>query len=124
METLRNRNVAYRERKMRTNFFGTNFLNSQRKFPGQLAFQPGSDILIVQLANNTRERKMRTKFFGTNFLTSLRNPGHPSKIPGTSQIPLFETQGRQTCEGGHELFDPLPFVWKTATPPGALRPRS
>ena len=25
-------------------------------------------------------------------------PGHPGKIPGTSQIPLFETQGRQTFE--------------------------
>ena len=55
-----------------------------------------------------RERKMRTNFFCTNFLSTPTSPGHPSKIPGTSQIPLFETQGRQTFEGGHENFlDPL-----------------
>ena len=43
------------------------------------------------------------------------------KIPGTSQIPLFETQARQTFEGGHELFGHHPFAWKTPTPPGGLR---
>ena len=40
-------------------------------------------------------------------------PGHPGQIPRTSQIPLFETQGRQTFEGGHELFGHQPFAWKT-----------
>ena len=30
-------------------------------------------------------------------------------------------QGRQTFEGGHELFDHHPFAWKTPTPPGGLR---
>ena len=70
---------------------------------------------------DSRERKMRTNFFCTNFLNTPRGPGHPGKIPRTSQTPLFETQGRPTFEGGHELFDPHPFAWKTPTPPGGLR---
>ena len=70
---------------------------------------------------NFRERKMRTKFFCTNFLNTARGPGHPGKIPGTSRIPLFETQGRQSFEGGHEVFGHHPFAWKTPTPPGGLR---
>ena len=68
-----------------------------------------------------RERKMCTNFFCTNFSNTPRGPGHPGKIPGTFQIPLFETQGRQTFEGGHELFGHHPFAWKTPTPPGGLR---
>ena len=65
---------------------------------------------------------MRTNFFGTNVLNSPRGPGHPGKIPGDiQQIPLFETQGRQTFGGGHELFDPHPFAWKNPTQPGGLR---
>ena len=64
---------------------------------------------------------MRTKFFCTNFLNTRRGPGHPGKIPGTSRIPLFETQGRQSFEGGHEVFGHHPFAWKTPTPPGGLR---
>ena len=68
-----------------------------------------------------RERKMRTKFFCTSFLNTPRGPGHPGKIPGTSQIPLFETQGRQTFEGGHEVFGHHSFEWKNPTPPGGLR---
>ena len=64
---------------------------------------------------------MRTKIFCTNFLNTPRGPGHPGKIPGTSQIPLFETQGRQSFEGEHEVFDHHPFPWKTPTPPGGLR---
>ena len=51
----------------------------------------------------TRERKMRTNFFCTNFSSTPRGPGHPGQIPGTSQIPLLQTQGRQTFEAGHEL---------------------
>ena len=68
-----------------------------------------------------RERKMHTKFFCTNFLNTARGPGHPGKIPGTSRIPLFETQGRQSFEGGHEVFGHHLFAWKTPTPPGGLR---
>ena len=64
---------------------------------------------------------MRTKFFCTSFLNTARGPGHPGKIPGTSRIPLFETQGRQSFEGGHEVFGHHPFAWKTPTPPGGLR---
>ena len=36
-------------------------------------------------------------------------------------MPLFETQRRQTFEGGHELFGHHPSAWKTSTPPGGLR---
>ena len=72
-------------------------------------------------SNNIRERKMRTKFFCTTFLNTPRRPGHPGKNPGTSQIPRLETQGRQTFEGGHEVFGHHPFEWKTPTPPGGLR---
>ena len=68
-----------------------------------------------------RERKMRTNFFCTNFLNTARGPGHPGRIPGTSRIPLFETQGRQSFDGGHEVFGHHPFAWKTPTPPGGLR---
>ena len=68
-----------------------------------------------------RELKMRTNFLSTNFWNTPRGPGYPGKIPGTSQIPLFETQGRQTFEGEHEVFGHHPFVWKTPTPPGGLR---
>ena len=68
-----------------------------------------------------RERKMRTNFFCTTFLNTPRVLGYPGKIPGTSQIPLLETQGRQTFEGGHEVFDPHPSAWKTPTSPGGLR---
>ena len=70
---------------------------------------------------DVRERKMRTNFFCTNFLNTPRGPGHPGKIPGTSQSPLFETQGRQTFEGVHEVFGHHPFEWKTPTPPGGLQ---
>ena len=42
--------------------------------------------------------------------------GHPSKIPAKSQILSLETRGKQTFEGGHELFDPHPFTWKTPHP--------
>ena len=69
---------------------------------------------------NHRERKMRTNFFCTDFLNTPRGPGHPGKIPGTSQIPLFESQGAQTFEGWHKLFGHHPFAWKTPTPPGGL----
>ena len=72
-------------------------------------------------ASSGRERKMRTNFFCTNFLNTRSLPGHPGKIPGTSQIPLFETQGRQSFEGEHEVFDHHPFPWKTPTPPGGLQ---
>ena len=54
------------------------------------------------------------------FVNTPRGSGHPGKIPGTSLIPLFETQGRQTFEGWHELFGHHPFAWKTPTPPGGL----
>ena len=64
---------------------------------------------------------MRTNFFCTNFLNTPRGPGHPGKIPRTSQIPPSETQGRHTFEGEHELFGHHPFAWKTPPPPGGLR---
>ena len=71
--------------------------------------------------NFNREKKVRTNFCCTNFLHTPRGPGHPGKIPGTSQIPFFETPGRQTFKGGHELFGHHSFAWKTTTPPAGLR---
>ena len=41
--------------------------------------------------------KCTRAFACTNFLNTPRGPGHPGKISGTSQIPLFETQR------GHKL---------------------
>ena len=79
------------------------------------------EMTKIEPRNKIRERKMRTKFFCTNFLNTARGPGHPGKIPGTSRIPLFKTQGRQSFEGGHEVFGHHPFAWKTPTPPGGLR---
>ena len=67
---------------------------------------------------------MHTKFLCTNFLNTARGPGHPGKIPGTSRIPLFETQGRQSFEGGHEVFGHHPFAWKTPTPPAVSGPKN
>ena len=64
---------------------------------------------------------MRANFFCSNFLITPRGAGHPGKIPGTSQIPLFENQGRRTFAGGHEPFGHHPFTWKTPTPPGGLQ---
>ena len=65
--------------------------------------------------------KMRTNFFCTNFLNSPRGPGYPGQIPRTFQIPPFQTQGRQTFEGGQELFGHHPFARKTRTPPSGGR---
>ena len=48
-------------------------------------------------------------------------PGHPGKIPGTSQALSLEALGKQTFEGGNERFDPHPFACKTPTPLGNLR---
>ena len=72
-------------------------------------------LASIGRADLVRERKMHTNFFCTNFLSTPRGPGHAGKIPGTSQTPLLETQGRQTFEGGHELFGHHPFAWKTPT---------
>ena len=52
-------------------------------------FRDRWEVSPLASAYRIRERKMRT-----NFLNTPRGPGHPGKIPGTSQIPLFETQGR------------------------------
>ena len=62
-----------------------------------------------------KEQKMRTNFIFTNFSNTPRGPGHPGRTFGTSQVPPFETQGRQTFEGGHELFGLHPFAWRTPT---------
>ena len=75
-------------------------------------------LLVILCIGNEKCARI---FFGTNFLNTAGVPGHPDQNPGTSQIPLFETQGRQTFEGGHEVFGHHPFPWKTPTPPGSLR---
>ena len=61
--------------------------------------------------------------------TFLHWPLEHPQGPGTSRqnsldIPrssLRNPQGRQTFEGGHELFDHHTFAWKTLAPPGSLR---
>ena len=58
--------------------------------------------------------------FCENYLNTPWRPGHPGKTR-TSQIPLFETQGRQAFEGGRKLFGHHPFAGKNTTPPGSLR---
>ena len=49
------------------------------------------------------------RFFclSTNFLNTPKGRGHPVKIPRTSQIPLFETQGRQTFDTQRALESAL-----------------
>ena len=63
---------------------------------------------------------MRGNFFAQTFSTPLGVRDIPAKFPGHPRF-LFETQGRQTFEGGHELFRHHPFVWKNPTRPGGLR---
>ena len=70
---------------------------------GLADFLAPSNFGIPEVPVN-REPKVHTNFFCTKFLNTPRGPGHPGKILGTSQTPLFETPGRQTFEGGHELF--------------------
>ena len=55
-----------------------------------------------------REQKMRTNFFGTNFWDTPRGPGHPGKIPGTSQIPPFETQEDKLSREGTNISATTP----------------
>ena len=57
---------------------------------------------------------MRTNLFCINLLNTPRGPGHPSKISGTSQIPVFETQGRQPSREGTNF---------SATTPSCGRPQ-
>ena len=65
--------------------------------------------------------KNEHELFLHKLLNTPKGLGHPGKTPGTSQIPLLETQGRQTFEGEHELFGHHSFAWKTHTPPDGLR---
>ena len=58
-------------------------------------------LKIISPTNLGNERCAKT--FLHKLFEHSRGPGHHGKIPGTSQIPLFETQGRQTFEGGREL---------------------
>ena len=57
---------------------------------------------------------MRTNSFCTKFLNTPRGPGHPSKIPGTSQSPPFEAQGR---------LETL-TAWLVQTPTSRISPKS
>ena len=94
--------------------------HSRRLFPGSLKFNEKTAIYKTPPG---RERKNEHElFFAQTFLSTPRCPGHPGKIPGISQIPLFENPRKdKTFEGGHEVFDPHPFAWKTPTPPSGLR---
>ena len=85
------------------------------------AGSPSGKVLLLTAHMCYEGTKNAHELFCTNFLNTPKGPRHPGKIPGTSQIPLFETQGRQTFKGEHELFGHHPCAWKTPTPPGGLR---
>ena len=109
--------------------FQGQFLFVQKTVPPKMLMFIGFSCLIpppppffcppASLRAVTRERKMRTNFLSTNFWNAPRGPGHPGKIPGTSQIPLFETQGRQTFEprGRAQGFLPPPLCVEDPHPP-------
>ena len=68
----------------------------------------------MEIYQTSRENLLGTKnahkLFCANFLNTPRGLGHPGKIPGTFQIPLFETQGRQTFAWGRApTFWPPPL---------------
>ena len=66
---------------------------------------------------------MRTNFFYTNFLNTPRGPGHPGKIPGTSQILLFEPKEDKLSREGANFSATTPSRGRPPppTPPGGLR---
>ena len=73
-----------------------------------------------------RKRKMRTKFFLHKLFEHRQGSGtsrqNSRDIPDSSlRNPRSLGQGRQSFEGGHEVFGHHPFAWKTPTPPGGLR---
>ena len=55
------------------------------------------------------------KHFLQKLFENPRTPGHPRKIPGTSQVPLFETPKKRLSRE-ERTFRPPPFAWKTPTP--------
>ena len=71
-------------------------------------------LLSRHFAVHSGDRITSTKRFCTNFSNTSRGPGHAGKIPRTSQVPSFKNQGKQTFEGGRELFD----HHRSPTPPG------
>ena len=79
--------------------------------------------LGLRLRNASQRCLQGTKNAHELFLHKLfehpKGLGHPGKSPGTFQIPLFETQGRQTFEGGHELVGHHPTLrMQDPHPPG------
>ena len=66
-----------------------------------------------------RERKMPTNFFVHKLFEHPQGSGASRQNSRDITDPLFETQGRQTFEGGRELFGHHPFAWKT---PGGRSP--
>ena len=67
-------------------------------------------------------RRLSTNFFCWHKLSEhptgpFRNTPRvrdvPAKLLGHPRFPPCETKGKQTFEGGNELFDHHPFTWKT-----------
>ena len=73
---------------------------------------------VERLTALHRERKMRKNFFYTHFLNTPGNPGHPGKIPGTWQIPLFETPRKTNFQGRARTFRPPPLRVEDPHPTG------
>ena len=81
-----------------------------------------STILCTSMHSHTGNGEVFGGLGGFFWVAIYENLGFPISKPGVSQSPtLFETQGRHTFEGGHELFGHHPFAWKTPTPPDGLR---
>ena len=94
------------QKKKRTNFFDMS-----------LCPPPQTLFLAPRIGNE----KFAQTFFAQTFWTPPGVRDIPAKFPGHPGIPLFETQGRQTFEGGRELSGHHPLAWKTLTPQGGLR---
>ena len=106
-----------RSRKTEIRTAAPNLLGSERRHISNLA----ATRRACKIAPIYRKRKMRTKFFLHKLFEHRQGSGtsrqNSRDIPDSS----LQTQGRQSFEGGHEVFNHHPFAWKTPTPPGGLR---
>ena len=67
--------------------------------------------------------KLNTTSFCTNSLNAPRNPAHPSKIPGTSQVPSLKPKANKLSSEGTNFWTPTPSRHKTPALPSGLRPQ-
>ena len=71
----------------------------------------------IEVCATFRGREMNTNFLTQTF-EHFQGSGSGTSRQNSRDIPvsLPRTQGQQTFEGGHELFDPHPLAWKTPAP--------